>query len=48
MHACPRSASGTRASTAGSTFVVVHQHGTSKLPAAAGAQPFGPPHSGQA
>jgi hypothetical protein len=27
--------------------VVVHQHGTSYVPLAAGAQPFGPPQSGQ-
>ena len=42
-----RCASGMRASAAGSTLTVVHQHGVAKSPLHAGAHAFGPPHSGQ-
>jgi hypothetical protein len=47
MQACPRCAAGTRASTAAGISTVVHQQGLSNVPDTAGAQPFGPPHSGQ-
>lgn len=36
-----------RESSASVNVVSWHQHGVSKLPHVAGAQPFGPPHSGQ-
>jgi hypothetical protein len=42
-----RSASGTRASTAGSNVTSLHQHGVEKSMLRALTHPFGPPHSGQ-
>lgn len=47
MHARPRSAAGTRASSAALKRASRHQQSTSNRPQAAGAQPFGPPQSGQ-
>jgi len=44
--AVPRCSSDTRARTEASKRTLRHQHGTSKLPALAGPQPFGPPQSG--
>lgn len=47
MQAWPRSATGTRARAAASIGCAWHQQRVLKLPACAGAQPFGPPHRGQ-
>jgi hypothetical protein len=43
----PRCAEGTSASISGSMRTDAHQHATSNVPQAAGAQSFGSPHSGQ-
>ena len=47
MQARPRCVGGTRSRAAASIVCAWHQHGVAKLPDSAGAQPFGPPHSGQ-
>jgi hypothetical protein len=48
MQAIPRCAAGTRASNSALKRWPPHQQGVAKSPLHAGAQAFGPPHSGQA